>query len=167
MATEITGSTGITTPNIVSQLQTISTRLDLTGGQIKFPAAQVASSDPNTLDDYEEGDWTPVAVPLTGSITTQSNVGKYVKSGRNVLVTGRLRITDNGTGAGNAYITLPFHSIENGFAGGAGRVGVTTGKTCFIGVTESGSNRAFIFQYDNAYPFASGAVLDFSISYPV
>jgi hypothetical protein len=32
----------------------------LTGGGLKFPATQVASADPNTLDDYEEGTWTPV-----------------------------------------------------------------------------------------------------------
>src|SRR5665647_161935 len=30
-----------------------------TGGQIPFPATQNPSSDPNTLDDYEEGSWTP------------------------------------------------------------------------------------------------------------
>jgi hypothetical protein len=31
----------------------------LTGGGLKFPPTQVASADPNTLDDYEEGTWTP------------------------------------------------------------------------------------------------------------
>src|SRR4030066_820181 len=33
--------------------------INLTGGQIKFPATQNASADANTLDDYEEGTFTP------------------------------------------------------------------------------------------------------------
>jgi len=32
------------------------------GAGITFPATQSASTDANTLDDYEEGTWTPVVV---------------------------------------------------------------------------------------------------------
>jgi hypothetical protein len=34
--------------------------IDLTGGQVKFPAIVDPSANVNTLDDYEEGEWTPV-----------------------------------------------------------------------------------------------------------
>src|SRR5678815_603330 len=40
-------------------------------GQYAFPSTQTPSSDPNTLDDYEEGTWTP-SVGGTATYTTQS-----------------------------------------------------------------------------------------------
>lgn len=56
-------------------------------GQIKFPAAQNASADVNTLDDYEEGTWTPVltfATPGDLAVTYSSQVGSYTKIGNTV-----------------------------------------------------------------------------------
>ena len=111
MSIILDGSTGITTPNIVSPTQTISTKLDLTGGQIKFPATQVASSDANTLDDYEEGTWTPNYCGRTTAGTTTYNypvLGQYVKIGNVVHVLGYLDVS-NATGTGQAVIRgLPF-----------------------------------------------------------
>lgn len=49
-------------------------------GQIKFPATQNPSTDPNTLDDYEEGSWTPG----NSHVTLSSPVGTYVKIGKQV-----------------------------------------------------------------------------------
>jgi hypothetical protein len=51
------------------------------GDGIRFPATQVPSSNANTLDDYEEGTWTPVVggVTLTGA-------GRYTKVGRLVSI---------------------------------------------------------------------------------
>jgi hypothetical protein len=43
------------------------------GAGITFPAAQSASSDANTLDDYEEGTWTP-NVGGTATYTLQNEV---------------------------------------------------------------------------------------------
>jgi hypothetical protein len=40
------------------------------GAGITFPATQSASSDANTLDDYEEGTFTPVYSPASGAFTT-------------------------------------------------------------------------------------------------
>ena len=62
----------------------------LTGGGLKFPATQVASADPNTLDDYEEGTWTPTLVPDSGSFTyityNPNRSGKYTKIGNCVVL---------------------------------------------------------------------------------
>src|ERR1700743_2562665 len=58
-------------------------------GQIKFPATQNPSSDPNTLDDYEEGTWTPAftfATPGNLSITYSLQSCYYTKIGRLVSV---------------------------------------------------------------------------------
>jgi hypothetical protein len=54
-----------------------------TGTGISFPATQSASSDANTLDDYEEGTFTPTFTNLGGSAIKS---GAYVKVGRMVYV---------------------------------------------------------------------------------
>ena len=77
---------------------------------ITFPATAVAATDANTLDDYEEGTWTPVVAGITtagtGTYTTQS--GSYTKIGRIVTVTCELAWSAH-TGTGNTAITsLPF-----------------------------------------------------------
>jgi len=83
---------------------------------ITFPATQVASADANTLDDYEEGTWTPTltfATPGTLAVTYSQQTGNYTKVGN--LITARYSITINigglviGTASGGLKITgLPF-----------------------------------------------------------
>ncbi len=59
-----------------------------TGTGIAFPSAQAASTDPNTLDDYEEGTFTPTVIGTTtaGVGTYSTQIGKYTKVGRQVTV---------------------------------------------------------------------------------
>jgi hypothetical protein len=57
-----------------------------TGTGITFPAAQSASSNANTLDDYEEGTWTPVFASDGGSITGGSKYASYTKVGNVVSI---------------------------------------------------------------------------------
>lgn len=81
-------------------------------GQINFPDAQNASADTNTLDDYEEGDWsativcgTSGTVTLDGAYTT----GAYTKIGRMVTVTGFFLVDSVSSPVGNLTLnTLPF-----------------------------------------------------------
>jgi hypothetical protein len=87
--------------------------LNLSGGQIAFPATQNASGDANTLDDYEEGTWTPVATSSTGSITSYASAGRYTKIGRTVFVQGRISLTNVGTAGGRLMNSgLPFTSSQ-------------------------------------------------------
>lgn len=66
------------------------TPVSLEKGQLRFPATQLPSADPNTLDDYEEGSWTPTFVLDGGnnaglSISSYDmQYGRYVKIGRQV-----------------------------------------------------------------------------------
>jgi hypothetical protein len=76
-----------------------------TGTGITFPATQSASSDANTLDDYEEGTWTP-SLGGTATYTTQS--GSYIKIGRMVTVKGTFAVLLIGTGSNNSISGLPF-----------------------------------------------------------
>lgn len=72
---------------------------------IAFPAAQSASSDANTLDDYEEGTWTP---NVGGNATYSVQAGSYVKIGRLVYVRAAITISTLGTGTANSLTGLPF-----------------------------------------------------------
>jgi hypothetical protein len=79
---------------------------------ITFPATQVPSADANTLDDYEEGTWTPVVAGSstagTGTYTLQEGV--YTKIGNMVIVNCGVTWTAH-TGTGDLTITgLPFTS---------------------------------------------------------
>ena len=84
------------------------------GAGITFPATQSASTDANTLDDYEEGTWTPVLAgsSTAGTGTYNVQVGSYTKVGRLVIVTFALSWTAH-TGTGNMLINnLPFASAN-------------------------------------------------------
>ena len=56
------------------------------GAGITFPATQTASTDANTLDDYEEGTWTPNINSNNGTGTFATKVGSYVKIGKQVTI---------------------------------------------------------------------------------
>ena len=87
------------------------------GSGITFPATQSASTNANTLDDYEEGSWTLGAMDHLGTATTFTTVGRYVKVGRAVYIAGSLTPT-NGTFEGYARTSgLPFTVSINGSGG--------------------------------------------------
>jgi hypothetical protein len=77
------------------------------GAGITFPASQSASSDANTLDDYEEGTWTP---SIGGTATYAHQVGTYRKIGGLVYASYSMAITLVGTGSVFGLINLPFTS---------------------------------------------------------
>jgi hypothetical protein len=82
------------------------------GAGITFPASQSASSDANTLDDYEEGTWTPVIESDTvgsGRVTSIQSAN-YTKIGNTVFVQCYVILSTLGTGgSGSLVLTgLPF-----------------------------------------------------------
>ena len=104
------------------------------GAGITFPATQSASTDANTLDDYEEGTWTPVLAGREGSVSGQSysqQIGKYTKIGNVVYVVCDVILSAEGTpGTGSSGIRgLPF------------TVGATNGSgMCCTTWTNTGQN---------------------------
>ena len=76
---------------------------------ITFPATQSASTDANTLDDYEEGTWTPTVSSSSGTLTSYTSSGKYTKIGRSVTVSFIAEIVTTGTASGTMRIdSFPF-----------------------------------------------------------
>lgn len=97
----------------------VSSSLSLTSGQLVFPAVQVPAAGVNTLDDYEEGSWTPVigGVGGTSGQTYSAQSGTYVKVGKFVYASFDVTLSAKGTITGSLQISgLPF-TIES--AGGA------------------------------------------------
>jgi hypothetical protein len=89
------------------------------GTGITFPATQSASSDPNTLDDYEEGTFTPSIAASSGSITSYtSRTGYYVRVGSLVMVVVEMVLSNKGSiGSAIRIADLPFTTSLNGFQG--------------------------------------------------
>ena len=97
----------IATPTMTGQA-TIPT-INLTGGQITFPATQSASSDANTLDDYEEGTWTPTDASAAG-LTLTTQYAKYTKIGNMVYFCAEITYPSNSDGNRVSVGGLPFTS---------------------------------------------------------
>jgi hypothetical protein len=95
-------------------------------GQIQFPATQNASANANTLDDYEEGTWTPTLTPSTsGTITLNTSLsgGFYVKIGRQVTLEANFEVSAISSPVG--FLTIggaPFTSNNSPKARRAGSV---------------------------------------------
>ena len=92
----------LTTGNILSLSGGSTTA---TGTGIAFPATQSASNDANTLDDYEEGSFTPT---LGGTSTYAQQSGSYKKVGALVYVSGILQVITLGTGSTSQMSGFPF-----------------------------------------------------------
>jgi hypothetical protein len=71
------------TNNTLAMQITTGGIISAAGGGIQFPATQIPSADANTLDDYEEGSWTPVD-GSGASLSFTSVSGTYIKIGRTV-----------------------------------------------------------------------------------
>ena len=86
---------------------------------VKFPATQVASADVNTLDDYEEGTWTP-SLGGFSSITYSAQTGTYTKIGNVVNVVCKIVVSGGTRTSADAQIfSLPFTSASQENSGGS------------------------------------------------
>lgn len=133
-----TGSETLTNKTLTSPAisdPTISGTATLSGGKIAFPSTQSASADANTLDDYEEGTYTPTWSASGGSplpsIGNGTLTGTYIKIGQFVMVSVYLlggSTTVWGTTADAWTMSLPFQAgaLSTGFYGSgvAGDAGV-------------------------------------------
>tara|TARA_R110000868_G_scaffold60971_1_gene185568 strand:- start:283 stop:1011 length:729 start_codon:yes stop_codon:yes gene_type:complete len=127
-------------------------------GQIQFPATQVASANANTLDDYEEGTWTPTQGGNLAVVGTFSSSGSYTKIGRFVVAKGLLIGSTSVafTGGSPAILCagLPFTSAESAL-GNAVDNNFNQGIVC----TPSSTN-----VYGSSAITATGSIT-FSVSY--
>jgi hypothetical protein len=84
------------------------------GAGITFPATQSASSDANTLDDYEEGTWTPNQGSGLTIVGTFGSQGFYTKIGNLVTISGYVGASTSATSATGGILctNAPFASAS-------------------------------------------------------
>ena len=146
------------------------------GTGITFPATQSASTDANTLDDYEEGTWTPTIIGISGgSVTSVSGAsGTYTKIGRvvNVNITAIQWTAKTTLVSLVALGGLPFTTGAMRYAGGAGGSGSGFSFTGRLGCTAD-PGQTFIYllavaNTDNTYAhFGDASVLSTGIMYGI
>jgi len=122
----------------------------------------------NTLDDYEEGTWTPVIVG--GSLSRSIESATYTKIGNIVQLQAYLTLADNGNATALSISGMPFTNIgSNGYSVGlathAGGSDLTSTK-----FARADSNSATLVFYKNASGTVTQAMVDasffiFSITY--
>jgi hypothetical protein len=147
-----------------------------TGTGITFPATQSASTNANTLDDYEEGTWTPemsFGNDTTG-ITYSTQVGTYEKIGRQVTLRCQVTFTNNGSGSGIAKLSgFPFTLLAGSNAAAAFSIftDVTLSGTYYASAVPQGSSTFAYFRMSDAYmtetQFTNTANFTFMTSYNV
>jgi hypothetical protein len=151
----------IATPTMTGQA--VIPSINLTGGQIVFPATQNPSANANTLDDYEEGTFTPTIIggSTAGTGTYNLQSGSYTKVGR--LVSFRLQVFWSAhTGTGGLFVaSLPFTCSGIG--------GATIGLLNDISLTASNYAMSDIVDGDTTarfrqYPVGGSTIADVAIS---
>ena len=135
IAGNLTGNvTGNVTGNLTGN-STVGGTLGVTGLITASAGMAVGGTGAvNTLDDYEEGNWTPVLKFGGGTtgITYNTQIGRYTKIGRLVQVNITIYLSSKGSSTGVATITgLPFatagtqfsaHSYDDRVSGGAVKI---------------------------------------------
>jgi hypothetical protein len=127
------------------------------GTGVAFPATQSASSDANTLDDYEEGTWTPIFSASGYTFTYGSQNGYYTKIGSVVIFKLYMAVSvASGSGSSQGSISgLPYTSsnISANYGGisvnpDTGSAYLTTGGYTMTARTSPNSN-SFPFYIGN------------------
>jgi hypothetical protein len=115
-----------------------------TGTGIAFPATQNASSDANTLDDYEEGTFTATFGGQTNVGSVSQNRYSYVKVGRTVTVFANFAFTPT---ASNAFVywffSLPFPAEFNN-NNASGCVDNNNGRTGSVSTFGSSTGNGYV-----------------------
>ena len=138
-----TWTTGVslTTPSFTTTIGVGAATAAASGSGITFPATQSASSNANTLDDYEEGDWTPTIAGGYTGVTYNSQGGWYTKIGRLANISGRVQFSGTANATGIQIGSLPFTqaNVGNGAYGGGGipycTVAAIVGTSPYVGAS--------------------------------
>ena len=116
------------------------------------------------LNDYEEGNWTPVVTAGTGALTSYSSSGNYTKVGRLVTLTAYILITNNGTGSDYLLVSaLPFAVGSVGGSGAVQESGLTGNLTAILLL--NGTSTFQMWTYNNNYPGGTNARFQLTCSY--
>jgi hypothetical protein len=157
-------------PTTVGRITTDGTNIALaTVSGITFPATQSASADANTLDDYEEGTYTPTSDAAVNATSVTFTTGRYVKIGRlvTVWVIGTASVTSSGV---KVYFTLtaPFPQASTNLQSSGNAFFETTSGVYATGSivdASSGDSRALAAWAASAITFTGSATFACGFTY--
>jgi hypothetical protein len=127
------GFCGTGSPSQVFQINGFG-NIDLFGGNIQFPATQSASANANTLDDYEEGSWTPTDGSGAG-LSFSDVAGRYTKIGRQVIAYFNMTFPSTASTAQITIGGLPYNSATSAGVSNPGGGGFTYQTASISNVT--------------------------------
>ena len=160
-----TATTGkFTTVQAATTMGVGGTTPSASGAGISFPATQSASSDANTLDDYEEGTWTPSQGAGLTVVGAFSSSGQYTKIGRQVFVVGVVIGATSISAAANAVLcgNLPFTVGSFAYSTGSATNNALNTSVSVIALT--GSTNVYSA---GAISSASGGGIYFAVTYNI
>jgi hypothetical protein len=123
--------------------------------------------DLTALDDTPWQTYTPTLSASSGTLTSASATGVYIRRGNIVYIKVAITITTNGTAAGQLQFTVPIAST--GAYGNAlhGFERALTGNAVVGFIDGGGSTIAYFKNYNGAYPGANGYVFNINGFYEV
>lgn len=169
LATTVVSPT-LTTPIATTTIGVGNATPSASGAGVTFPATQSASSNANTLDDYEEGTFTLVVAPTSGSLTSYTSEGRYVKIGQAITIFGVFTLGTIGTASGGADLSgLPYASMSSALSSrtaiGVARENAATGGIYQVYVNSGLTTGAILTLTNNSITWTSGYSYLFTISY--
>jgi hypothetical protein len=122
MYIETAGGSNFNTPVERMAIEGTTGEVKISTGDLIFGTAgkgivlgNTSNVDANTLDDYEEGTWSPTASSSGWDSLTFTDTGSYTKIGNIVHVMVKVSVDGSGTGSGDTIMGgLPFTSSSTG-----------------------------------------------------
>jgi len=117
----------------------------------------------NLLDDYEEGTWTPSFIFTSGSITTNTNGGLYIKIGNLVYIVVQVAVASVSSPSGDFRISsLPFTpDVSSGFtpAFAMSYYDWNSGTYFLNGELNGGNSNIYIYSNNNGVRTNPGSLI--------
>jgi hypothetical protein len=138
-------SSPLTTKGDLYTYSTTNARLPI-GADYGFLQALASETTGNKWNDSAWTTYTPTLTSSSGTATTTSVTGRYIRIGKMCVVENDIYITNKGTAAGNMMVTLPFTARANAYVGSAMEnsvIGVVC--RCYVAPSE---NKINLCQYD-------------------
>jgi hypothetical protein len=138
------------------------------GSNFAFLQADSAQSTGLVWNNAAWTSYTPTVTATSGTFTTVSASGKYIRVGKLCVTQFRVTITNNGTAAGQVLVTAPFtsnNSFNTAFVG-AGRETNAVGFTVTPRIINNDST-FYITKIDGTYPGGTTYVLDNTVTFEV
>jgi len=118
------------------------------------PAQVAGVGSANTLDDYEEGAWTPACTQFSVS---QVNLARYVKTGEHVWMQMYIQ-AQSGNGQTAEITACPFNTIQNGHTNAMLNAAAANSNVNNPHVRMQENNSAFLFRQNFDTGLAGDAI---------